>query len=468
MELADYQGIRMERSIILQADSYKPSQFLQYPKNTVKVFSYIESRGGEYDETVVFGLQPKLRQLTKPITQKDIDRAEKFFAAHGEPFNKEGWQYILDTHQGKLPLIIRSVKEGTVVPTKNVLVTVENTDPKCFWLTSYIETFLLKVWYPITVASTSYKIKKIIKRYLELTADDTSGLPFKLHDFGYRGVSSEESAEIGGAAHLVNFMGTDTIAGILHLEDEYGAKDMTGFSIPASEHSTITSWGRENEFKAYQNMVKVFAKAPIFACVSDSYNIWKALDMWKELEPEIVANGQMLVVRPDSGDPILTSVKCVKELAARFGYTLNSKGYRVLKNVRVIYGDGISHPGVIEKILYDLKEAGYSADNMAFGMGGGLLQKCDRDTLKFAMKCSAIVVEEFGSNKIVEVYKDPIDDPGKTSKKGFLDLIKVDGKYETVQRGLEPLENSELHVVFHNGELVNETNIYEIRERAVC
>lgn len=458
---------RSKRSIILTTDSYKPSQFLQYPKNTRTVFSYIESRGGLHDEIEVFGLQPMLEFLAQPITLADINKADRLLKSHGEPFNRAGWEYILEKHQGKLPLIIRAVKEGSIVPVKNAIITVENTDPECFWLTSYIETYLMRVWYPITVATTSYKIKKIIKKYLEKTGD-MSGLLFKLHDFGARGVSSGESAAIGGAAHGVNFMGSDTIEGIEYLEDFYGATEMPMYSIPASEHSTITSWGRENEFDAYANMVKVFGKSPIFACVSDSYNIWKALEMWKKLEQQIVANGQILVVRPDSGDPLITSVRCVKELGDLFGYTVNDKGYKVLNNVRVIYGDGISSPQVIEDILAALEAEKYSADNIAFGMGGGLLQKVDRDTQKFAMKCSAIIQEVDGVEVIVEVYKDPIDDHGKISKKGFQDLIKVDGKYETVQRGREPLANSELDIVFLNGEVKRFQTINEIRKLAIA
>lgn len=457
----------MERNLILQTDSYKTSQFLQYPPNTTKVFSYIESRGGAYDETVMFGLQYLIKEyLTKPITQNDIDKAEKFLSAHGMPFNKAGWQHILDRHQGKLPLLIRAVEEGKIVPTRNILVAVENTDPECFWLTSYVETLLLKVWYPITVATTSYKSKKVIKKYLEQTGD-ISGLPFKLHDFGYRGVSSEESAALGGAAHLVNFMGTDTMAAPLLLSDYYKAEGMTGYSIPASEHSTITSWGKENEIEAYRNMLKQFNKSPILACVSDSYNLWEALKMWKELEPEM-AEGQILVVRPDSGPIVETAVKTVVELARLFGSTVNGKGYKVLNKVRVIYGDGISDVSVIESILNNLTAEGFSADNMAFGMGGGLLQKCDRDTLKFAMKCSAIVVNEDGIETVVDVYKDPITDPGKTSKKGFLDLIKINGEYHTVAQTNESLIKSELKIVFKDGTLLNETSIEKIRANAIC
>jgi nicotinamide phosphoribosyltransferase len=455
----------MERNLILQTDSYKTSQFLQYPANTTKVFSYIESRGGAYDETVMFGLQYLIKEyLTKPITQNDIDKAEKFLSAHGMPFNKAGWQHILDRHQGRLPLLIRAVEEGKVVPTRNILVAVENTDPECFWLTSYVETLLLKVWYPITVATTSYKSKKVIKKYLEQTGD-VGGLPFKLHDFGYRGVSSEESAALGGAAHLVNFMGTDTMAAPLLLSDYYKAEAMTGYSIPASEHSTITSWGKENEIEAYRNMLKQFRTSPILACVSDSYNLWEALKMWKELESEM-AEGQILVVRPDSGPVVETAVKTVVELSKLFGFSINAKGYKVLNKVRVIYGDGISEVSVIESILNNLTAEGFSADNIAFGMGGGLLQKCDRDTLKFAMKCSAIVVNEDGIETVVDVYKDPITDPGKTSKKGFLDLIKIDGKYHTVTQTNESLIKSELKIVFKDGSLLNEISIDKIRNNA--
>ena len=456
----------MERNLILATDSYKTSHYRQYPKGTKTVFSYVESRGGLYDETVMFGLQYYIKEyLTKPVTQQDVDKAEKFLAAHGVPFNKKGWQYIVDKHQGKLPLMIRALEEGKVIKTKNILLSVENTDPECFWLTSYLETLLLKVWYPITVATASYKAKKVIKKFLEKTGD-VNGLPFKLHDFGYRGVSSEESAAIGGAAHLVNFMGTDTMAAPLFLSEYYNAEGMTGFSIPASEHSTITSWGRENEKEAYRNMLNAYKESPILACVSDSYNLWEAIKMWKELEGEM-AEGQIVVVRPDSGPVVETAVKTVVALAEQFGSVVNDKGFKVLNKVRVIYGDGISDVSVIESILENLTAEGFSADNIAFGMGGGLLQKCDRDTLKFAMKCSAIIVEEDGKERVVEVYKDPITDPGKTSKKGLLDLIKENGEYKTVERTNESLMKTELKIMFKDGKASNEISIEKIRENAV-
>ncbi|MFG1490753.1 nicotinamide phosphoribosyltransferase domain-containing protein, partial [Oceanospirillum sp. HFRX-1_2] len=205
------------KNFILNTDSYKTSHYLQYPQGAEVVSSYIESRGGDYAETLFFGLQAYIKEtLSQPITAADIDEAEAVLTAHGLPFNRSGWQYILDTYQGYLPIDIQAVAEGSVVPTGNVLVQVKNTDANCAWLTSYIETSLLRaIWYPTTVATVSKACKNIIARYLDETADNSDGLAFKLHDFGARGASSEESAALGGAAHLINFMGTDTLSGLM-------------------------------------------------------------------------------------------------------------------------------------------------------------------------------------------------------------------------------------------------------------
>ena len=294
------------KNIILNTDSYKVSMFKQYPLGTTGVYSYIESRGGRYDNTVFFGLQAFIKEyLLEPITQSDIDTADAILTAHGEPFNRVGWEYILRVHKGFLPVVIRAVPEGTVVPVKNVLATIENTDPECFWLTTWLETALLRaIWYPTTVATQSKSIKNVIKEYLEKTGDPSS-IDFKLHDFGARGVSSMESAGIGGAAHLVNFMGTDNITSILYASEYYNA-GIAGFSIPAAEHSTITSWGRDNEVKAYDNMLTQFAKpGAILAVVSDSYDIFNAASkLWgEELKQKVIDSGATVVIRPDSGDP---------------------------------------------------------------------------------------------------------------------------------------------------------------------
>jgi len=460
--------MKLAKNIILNTDSYKVSMFKQYPAGTTGVYSYIESRGGRYDRTVFFGLQAFIKEyLLEPITQADIEIADELLTAHGEPFNRAGWQYILDNHNGYLPVVIRAVPEGTMVPVKNVLATIENTDPKCYWLTTWLETALLRaIWYPTTVATQSKMVKNIITEYLEKSGDPTT-IDFKLHDFGARGVSSLESAGIGSAAHLVNFMGTDTISGVLFAREYYNA-GIAGFSIPAAEHSTITSWGRAGEVKAYNNMVKQFGvPGALLAVVSDSYDIYEACRMWgTELKQQVIDSGATVVIRPDSGDPVEVLPKMMRILGEGFGYTTNSKGYKVLNNVRLLWGDGINQLSVrsILGVVVDLN--GWSADNLAFGMGGALLQQLDRDTQKFAMKCSSAQV----NGEWVDVFKDPITDSGKVSKKGRVTLWKSGGEFVTsvdepkgwYDKAIGPWTEV-LEEVYRDGKLVKEIDFATVR-----
>lgn len=458
-------------NLIIGTDSYKASQWVQYPKDTAYISSYIEARGGEYKETVFFGLQAFIREyLLEPLTMADVDFAETVITAHGEPFNREGWEYIVREHGGKLPLRIQAVPEGTVMPTGNVQVQVVNTDPKCFWLTSYIETALLRaIWYPSTVATVSREMKKVIAEALEKTSDVPveAQLPFKLHDFGARGATSQEAAMLGGMGHLINFMGTDTMEALVGAKYHYG-ETMAGFSIPASEHSTITSWGEDGELDAYENMIDQFAgEGKIYACVSDSYNIYKAVgELWPRLGEKIMASGGTLVVRPDSGDPLTVPVEVVQILMDKFGYTVNSKGYKVLPDyIRVIQGDGINAES-LPKIVENMIAAGYSLDNLAFGMGGGLLQNVNRDTLKYAMKASA---RKDTAGVWHDVYKDPVHG-GKKSKAGRLGLVQQRrGIYRTMgEKYVEAtgMHNNLLRDVFVDGELLVIDKFENIRERA--
>jgi len=453
-------------NIILNTDSYKASHWLQYPPGTTSMFSYIEARGGKHDRTVFFGLQYIIkRYLTQRVTTAMVKEAKAFYAKHGVPFNEEGWMHIVNECGGKLPVRIRAVPEGTIVPHSNALVTIESTDPEVFWVASWLETMLLRVWYPINVATASYHCKQTILDYLEKTSDDPAGeIGFKLHDFGARGVSSHESAALGGAAHLVNFMGSDTVIGVA-LANEYYKSDMAAFSIPAAEHSTITSWGREREVDAYRNMLNQYARpGSLVAVVSDSYNIYDAVEkLWGgELRQQVIDSGATLVVRPDSGEPSVVVRKCLELLDARFGHTWNSKKFKVLNHVRVIQGDGITEDE-IGVILWAVKNAGYSATNVAFGMGGGLLQQHNRDTHKFAMKCSSVTV----NGQEVDVFKDPVDDHGKVSKKGRLDLVS-DGEFRTVRlpAGYASSWNTVMRTVYEDGESLNETTMDEVRARA--
>jgi nicotinamide phosphoribosyltransferase len=455
-------------SVIFDTDSYKVSMHRQYPPGTEIVHSYIESRGGKYDQTVFFGLQAYIKKyLMTPFTQEQIDFAEKFYAAHGEPFNKAGWEGILRDYAGYLPVRIRALQEGTVLPLHNCMATVENIDPEYGWVTTHVETGLLRsIWYGVTVATQSWTIKQLIRLYLETTGD-VAGLNFKLHDFGARGVSSKESAGAGGAAHLVNFLGTDTIVGVLHAMQYYNA-DVCGFSIPAAEHSTITSWGKDREEDAYRNMIRTFGgNGKILAVVSDSYDIFNACRMWgNELKQEVLESGATVVIRSDSGDPATVVLQCVEILGEGFGYTVNAKGYKVLNTVRVIQGDGINYDS-IEAILVNLVNHGWSADNVAFGMGGALLQQVNRDTQQFAMKCSAIRI----MGKWQDVFKQPKTDSGKNSKRGRLTTVEKDKEFKTIR--IEELEGfldlgwkEALDTVFVAGKLLRDENFQDIRDRA--
>lgn len=455
----------LARNLILDTDSYKASHWLQYPPDTTGMYSYFESRGGRYGATVFFGLQYLLREyLSGPVvTMKAVDEASRFFEAHGEPFNRAAWARLVETHGGHLPIRIRAVAEGTVVPTHNILMSAESTDPEHFWLVSWLETVLVRLWYPITVATQSFYVKKDILDALTTSADDPlMEIPFKLHDFGSRGVSSRESAGIGGMAHLVNFQGSDTIEGV-RFANHYYDHPMAGFSIPAAEHSTITMWGRARELDAYRNMVRQFAKpGKTVACVSDSYDFFRAVESYwgDDLRDEVRDSGGTLVIRPDSGNPADVILECLAILDRKVGMLKNTKGYKVLpKYYRIIQGDGVE-PDTIRSILLALHTHGYSASNLGFGMGGANLQKLNRDTQKFAFKCSEATV----GGKSVNVFKDPVTDNGKRSKQGRLSLVQEDGRFRTVEGGRK---DDSLVPVFENGKILAQYTFEEVRANAM-
>ena len=474
-ELASIDGLGASGNIILMTDSYKVSQWRQYPPGTNVIYSYFESRGGKWDHVCFFGLQYILKRYFEGmvVTKCKIEEAAGIFEKHfgdSSIFNRAGWEYILAKHGGRLPITIKAVPEGQCVPNHNVLVTIENTDPACFWLPNYLETLLVQLWYPCTVATSSREQKKTIHKWLNKTGCySESSLLFKLHDFGFRGVSSVESAGLGGLAHLINFRGTDTLAAVELADKYYGCK-MAGFSIPASEHSTITSWGREAEGDAYKNMLEQFPQGPV-ACVSDSWDVFEACRRYwgDEFRSIIEHRNGCLIVRPDSGDPAETVCKVLKILGGEedpeigFGkdVRLSSTGHKILPDyVRIIQGDGVDIES-LEKILCAVAEAGWAAENLAFGSGGALLQKVNRDTLKFAFKCSYAEVSGVGR----DVYKDPVTDPGKRSKKGR--LILTSGPDDTLATVSSlPNNKDQLIEVFRDGNILKEWTLEEIRSRA--
>ena len=432
----------LNHNLIELTDSYKASHWLQYPPRTESVASYFEARTGE--AIVFFGLQYILKRYLEGevVHAEDVEASRGLFQDHMGVFNLEGWQHIVSEHAGCLPLQIKALPEGSVVSAHTPLFTVRNTCPRDYWLTSYVETLLDQVWYPSTVASKSRAAKRVILDYLDKTGDPTL-VDFKLHDFGARGVSSMESAAIGGAAHLVNFKGTDTVPALRLLRDYY-QEDMAGFSIPAAEHSTITAWGRERELDAYANMLDQFPDG-LVAVVSDSYDVLRATrDFWgKDLRGKVLSRDGTLVVRPDPGPPAATTLDVVEALGEAYGSERNARGYRVLdSHIRVIWGDGLVLDTIAE-ILAALEQSGWSADNITFGMGGGLLQRVHRDEFGFSYKAYEAVVD--GRRRFIG--KTPAGDTAKNSR-------------------LEGLDETGMRTVFLDGRLENEGVFEDVRRLA--
>jgi nicotinamide phosphoribosyltransferase len=461
--MADYCNFR---NIIINTDNYKHCHYPLYPPGTEYVSSYIESRGGEFPVTMFVGLQAFIREyLMHPITLEDIDEAEYTEREQGMHFNRENWMGILNDHGGYLPVEIEAVPEGTVLPTKNVLVQVINTDPKYFWATSFFETALLRaVWYPTSVGTISWLAKQQIKEAFRQTSDNPELVTGTLHDYGARGVSSQESAALGGCAHLVNFHQSDTVPGIIGAKKWYNAVAPSR-SGPNSEHAGFCAWGRDSELEAMRNMLKVHAPSGVALLLTDTYDHEYAVKnlMGRELKEEIENFPGLVGARPDSGDVVQVTSETTEWLMDAFGYTVNSKGYKVLPPyIRVVQGDGVRRE-TLPYVFIEMERRGLSAENAVFGMGGGLLQHVNRDTLEFGMKASAACV----NGEWRDIAKSPTGDPMKRSKAGRLALRATpDGGIETVRRDSIPEEENLLVPVFRNGQLLKKWDFTELQARS--
>ncbi|NSX55649.1 nicotinate phosphoribosyltransferase [Parasulfitobacter algicola] len=455
-------------NLIFDTDSYKLSHYNQYPEGTEFVSSYIEPRRAwdDIDQVVFFGLQIELTKLAgSVVTQAMLNEAAPFLKAHGFEIFVEGWQYIIETYDGRLPILIEALPEGTIAPVGVPQMRIENTDPKCFWLVSYLETRLLRaVWYASTVCSLSHAVVGSIRERLKITDGSDAGAEFKLHDFGARGATGFEAAAIGGAAHLINSRGTDTLAGLVYARNFYGA-DMAGFSIPATEHSTMTAAGVDGELDQMRRFLHTNPSG-LIACVSDSYDLMRAVkNYWGgALRDDVLARDGVLVVRPDSGDPVQIVPDVIEALMAKFGYGTTAQGYRLLaEKVRVIQGDGVNKDSII-RIMDVMMDRGLAIGNIAFGMGGGLLQKLDRDSLGYAMKASAI----YRNGAWHDVFKDPKTAQGtKTSRKGKQGAMRNDsGRFVARPAANIPKGADALVPVFRDGNILKLHSFEDIRARA--
>ena len=461
----------IENNICLLTDSYKITHHYFYPKGTKKIYSYLESRvGAEFNKTIFYGLQYIIKKYLegKAVTQEKIDEADNLMQTHlGEGiFNREGWQYILDEFDGMLPIEIKAVPEGTPVDVGNVLMTVENTDDKCYWLVNYLESLLLQVWYPSTIATLSAEVRKLANFYLDVTGSDKSNLDFMLHDFGYRGATSTESSMLCGSAHLLSFSGTDTIPALTIPENYYNDSEVYGFSVQATEHSVMTSLGQDGEIQQTLNVIEN-AKNGILSMVIDSYDyrnfLRQASTEGSELNDAILkflsVDGNKVVFRPDSGEPVSTTIDCLNILESGFGSYDTESGYKVFDaNIGLLWGDGLNYHK-IRDILFAMKSNGWAAENIIFGMGGGLHSSVNRDTQRNAFKCSA----QLRDGQWFDIFKNPLDS-SKKSKTGRFKLIEDDGSFKTIS--IDDEGDDILRTVFKDGKLLVDEKYCDVKLRA--
>lgn len=465
-------------NLLLMTDVYKIGHARFYKEGTTKIYSYLCARSDKKEKNAMFyGLQPILQILTTKITHDDaLEFFEMWTLILGTEVPEDVKEKILALVElGYLPLKIKAVPEGTYLENKNVLATITNTHPDFAWVVGFFESLILKVWATTSVATLSFKFRQLLQRHANETSDNGFLVPFLVHDFGYRGVSSEQTAELLGSAHLINFTGSDNIPAIKFAKTAYKATGLIAGSVPASEHSVMCSYGVDGELDGFRRMLELNPTG-LVSIVSDTYDFFKVMTEYtKELKEEILSRDGKVVFRPDSGDPL--KILCgdpdapegspeflgaVRLLEREFGSTVNSKGFKELNpKVGLIYGDGMYFERV-EKIMEKLRELGFSTTTVVLGIGGLLLQQHNRDDLGFAIKATYAEI----NGESVELFKDPKTDTTKKSHKGLMKLEKIDNVYVTVdQISSDEEKEGLLETVFLNGELTKFQTFDEIRER---
>lgn len=483
------------------ADFYKISHREQYPEKTEMVYSTWTSRESRIKAitgVVAFGFQCFIKGFL-------IDYFDKYF--FGRPTEDVVAEYkrlikftlgvedpdashIEALHKlGYLPIRIKAVKEGTVVPIRVPMLTIENTEPEFFWLTNYLETLMsCTMWMPSTSATIAFQYRKILEHYAKETGGDLGFVPFQGHDFSMRGMGALASSKSSGAAHLLSFFGTDTIPAICFLEEFYNAdveKEVVGTSIPATEHSVMCAHGQD-EYESYRYIIEDVYPNGFVSIVSDTWDLWHVVGkVIPTLKDKIMARDGRVVIRPDSGDPVkiicgdseateeIIRKGVIESLWDTFGGTTNEKGYNVLDgHIGAIYGDSITLDRAIA-ICEGLKAKGFASTNVVFGIGSYTYQSNTRDTFGFALKSTFVVIDGKGK----KIFKDPKTDNGvKKSQLGLVAVIRnKEGRIEYIddltleQRAkLEEEGRDLLEDIFIDGKLVRDETLAEIRQRLLA
>lgn len=517
----------------LLCDFYKVSHRAQYPTDTAVIYSTLTPRSTRYakwnsdNKTVVFGIQSfVVEYLFHYFSENFFSRPENVVVAEYEDLisSSLGPQYKDSSHiralhrLGYLPLEIKSLPEGTAVEEKVPVMTIQNTHPDFFWLTNYFETLIsCSTWQAMTSASIARQYRKLVEEYASKTCDNNYHIPYQCHDFSMRGMSSLESSVWSGMGHLLFFKGTDTIPAIMGIEKFYRPDPKSypiGTSIPATEHSVMSSHGLDDK-KTFEFLLDLYPTG-IFSVVSDTYDFWKVVSkVLPELKDRILSRDGKLVIRPDSGDPVdiicgtvslhhnshvqalksgriyyrdedSTIKKAVRGengleileddrtpeqkgliecLWETFGGTVNSKGFKVLdSHIGAIYGDSITLERA-EHILSSLRSKGFASSNIVFGVGSYTYQYNTRDTLGFAVKSTHRIAKD-GSEYFI--FKDPKTDNGvKKSAKGMVKVVLTEHGYELVDKlkSTDDFSDDEMKVVFKDG-TAYQTSFESVLDRA--
>lgn len=482
---------------MLIADFYKIAHREMYPQGTEVTYSTWTPRASRIEgvnEVVVFGQQAFIKQYLIEFFNENFFNlpADQVVAEYKRIIkNTLGTQdpdasHIESLHAlGYLPLSIKALTEGTVVPVRTPTLTIQNTDPKFFWLTNYIETLAsCELWQASTSATIAREYRKLLDRAAMETVGNTDFVMFQGHDFSMRGMSSLSSAINSGMGHLLSFVGTDTIPAIQAAEALYGANvetELVGTSVPATEHSIQCAYG--DDMKYLERMISVVHPSGIVSIVSDGYDFWDVIGrVIPALKDKIMARhggpvGDKVVIRPDSGDPVL--IVCgdpnapkgslehkgaVEALWDIFGGTITDKGYKLLdSHIGLIYGDAITLSRAKE-IVTRLKEKGFASINVVFGIGSFTYQYNTRDTFGYALKSTLTVCN--GIEK--QLFKDPKTDDGiKKSQKGKVVVLKDGDKFKFVDgfRLNDEVVGDQLVEIYRNGKLIIEDNFSEIKKR---
>lgn len=459
----------------MDIDAYKLGHMCQYPQDTEYVYSVLQLRSDKnFKQVPIVGLQYLIKEyLMQPILEEDVKELIEESKLMGIYHPETETKLMALVELGYLPIEIKALPEGSIVEMPNAICTIQNTVKGFHWCVGMVETLLLKWWSALTTSACSFEYRKLVNKYFRETSDNDFLQPFAVHDFGSRGCQAPEDASFTGMAHLLNFDGSDTIVAMPLIRKYYNAQGMVGCSVPASEHSVMCSFGREDEIKAFEHMMDTYPTG-IVSIVSDTYNWYDVMDkMTLDLKDKIMARDGKVVFRPDSGNPyeIICGISPMRGTAMTygskqlggiraldkvFGHTINSKGYKVLdSHVGLIYGDGM-YLERFEKTLETLKHLGYSAENLVIGVGG-ILRNHSRDTLGAAFKATCVC----RNGVWTPIMKDPITDQGKKSYKGFVYVSKQDGKYVTSNQ--ETSENL-LTTVFKDGKIIKDYTWEEIKE----